>query len=46
MLFKEGDTNLDLFILLDGEFALGRIGMPTEAKLRSPTTPSPTSAPW
>lgn len=29
LLFKEGDTNLDLFILLNGEFVLRRIGMST-----------------
>ena len=29
LLFKEGDTNLDLFILLRGEFVLRRIDIPT-----------------
>lgn len=33
VLFKEGDANLDLFILLDGEFILGRIGMPAEDEI-------------
>jgi len=33
LLFREGDTDLDLFILLEGEFVLGRIGMPGEQEL-------------
>ncbi len=33
LLFQEGDTNLDLFVLLAGEFVLGRIGMPAEDEL-------------
>lgn len=33
MLFQEGDTNLDLFVLLEGEFVLGRIGMPAEQEI-------------
>ena len=33
LLFQEGDTNLDLFILLKGEFVLGRIGMPAEQEI-------------
>lgn len=28
-LFREGDTNLDFFVLLDGEFVLRRIAIPT-----------------
>ena len=30
LLFREGDTNLDLFVLLEGEFELSRIDMPTD----------------
>ncbi|MGI9616745.1 MAG: FAD-dependent oxidoreductase, partial [Acidimicrobiales bacterium] len=28
LLFQEGDTDLDLFVLLEGEFVVGRIAMP------------------
>lgn len=33
LLFQEGDTNLDLFGLLEGEFVLWRIDMPTRQDL-------------
>ncbi len=33
LLFQEGDANLDLFVLLEGEFTIGRIGMPAEQEI-------------
>ena len=39
LLFREGDKNLDLFVVLEGEFVLSQIHIPSDQDIELGTAP-------